>query len=113
MEQILKQKSIVLVPVPFFDYTGTKRRPALVLSNDGFNKNSQDFIICAITSNISAENSVFINAEDWKEGDYSESCIKLSGIYALDKKLIIKKIGRLSTERFRDVLFGINKIFGE
>ncbi len=48
----MKQKTIVLVPFPFSDQTGSKVRPALILSNNSFNKMSQDVLACAITSNI-------------------------------------------------------------
>ncbi|MCW3124773.1 MAG: type toxin-antitoxin system PemK/MazF family toxin [Bacteroidetes bacterium] len=40
---------IVLVPFPFTDLTSTKRRPALVISNDLVN-NTGDLIIVMITS---------------------------------------------------------------
>ena len=61
MEQILKRKDIVLVPFPFSNQAESKKRPALIVSNDGFNEKSADVIACAITSNIDADYSVYIN----------------------------------------------------
>ncbi|MGH3088030.1 MAG: type II toxin-antitoxin system PemK/MazF family toxin, partial [Rubrobacteraceae bacterium] len=43
--------SVVLVPFPFTDLSGRKRRPALVVSPEGFH--GEDLILCAITSQLS------------------------------------------------------------
>ncbi|MBU0592089.1 MAG: type II toxin-antitoxin system PemK/MazF family toxin [Candidatus Micrarchaeota archaeon] len=110
MGEILRQKQIILVPFPFSDQSGTKRRPALIISNDKFDGLSSDIIICAVTSNISNDiYSVKIKPEDWKNGLYSESCVKVANICTVDKRLVIKTIGRLSSERFKEVM---TKVYG-
>lgn len=104
MVEVLKG-DIVLVPFPFSDLGGSKRRPALVISNDRFNKKSQDIVLLAITSNITdSKNSIMIRNSDWKNGMYSESCVKVHAIHCIEKKLIIKKIGTLSTKRLKEVM---------
>jgi mRNA interferase MazF len=104
MEQILKRKDIILVPFPFSDLSSQKRRPAVIMSKDGFNEESPDVLVCAITSNISdADTSVLIKPEDWKDGLYSESCVKVATIMSIEKTMAVKKIGRLGTERFNEV----------
>src|SRR3989338_3787510 len=101
MEQVLKRKDIILVPFPYSDQRGSKNRPALVISADKFNETSPDVIACAITSNTAnAPYTVLIRREDWKEGLYSESCVKAASILTIDRRLVLKKIGRLSSERF-------------
>jgi len=102
VEQVLRQKDIILVSFPFSDQSTEKRRPALVISSDKFNATSFDVIVCAITSNLDAVNSVLIKPDDWKDGVYSECCIKTASVLTLDKKMAMKKIGRLSGERFRE-----------
>ena len=49
---IYKQRDIVLIKFPFSDLTGHKVRPVLVLSNDIYNQQSLDLLVCGITSNI-------------------------------------------------------------
>ena len=44
------QKDIVLIPFPYSDLTGSKKRPALVISNEKINK-TEDRICCLITTN--------------------------------------------------------------
>jgi len=60
--------SVVLVPFPFTDLSGRKRRPALVISPDSFDE--QDLILCAITSRVPEDLSpweVQLRARDMAE----------------------------------------------
>ena len=43
---------VVLVPFPFTDQSGTKRRPAVVISLAGYNRSRRDIVIMAITSQV-------------------------------------------------------------
>ncbi len=112
MEEILKSKEIILLPFPFSDQSGTKKRPALIISNDKFNSTSEELIVCAITSNIDFPDphSILIRKEDWKCGMYSESCVKASLVLTINKGIVLKKIGRLDTKRFREVMEKVYEI---
>lgn len=41
---------VVLVPFPFTDQSGTKKRPAVVVSGANYNTSRRDIVIMAITS---------------------------------------------------------------
>jgi mRNA interferase MazF len=43
---------VVLVPFPFTDQSGTKKRPAVVVSSHGYNGSRRDIVIMAITSQV-------------------------------------------------------------
>ena len=43
---------VVLVPFPFTDQSGAKKRPVVVVSGNDYNTNRRDLIIMAITSQI-------------------------------------------------------------
>jgi len=43
---------VVLVPFPFTDQTGTKQRPAVVVSSSQYNQSRPDLILMAITSRV-------------------------------------------------------------
>ena len=43
---------VVLVPFPFTDQSGTKKRPAMVVSSHGYNTSRRDIVIMAITSQV-------------------------------------------------------------
>ena len=49
---IYKQRDIVLVPFPFSDLSGQKVRPVLILSNDAYNQQSADVVVCGLTTNL-------------------------------------------------------------
>ncbi len=107
MEAIfMKQRAIILVPFPFSDQSGQKIRPALVISNDTFNKTSQDLIVCSITSTFKpAQYSLIINQDDLEQGTLpSQSAIKVENIFKIEKSLIIKTIGTLQSSAFLKVI---------
>lgn len=43
---------VVLVPFPFTDQSGTKKRPAVIISSSGYNAGRRDLVIMAITSQV-------------------------------------------------------------
>lgn len=47
-----KQGDILLVPIPYSDMTSMKKRPVLVLSNDLYNKQTEDIIVAAIQLHV-------------------------------------------------------------
>ncbi len=47
-----RQRDIALVPFPFSDLSARKVRPVLVLSNDQYNQQSLDVLVCALTTNL-------------------------------------------------------------
>ena len=52
------QGDIVLVPFPFTDLSGTKVRPAIVVSNNDINT-TDDLILAAITTNLKTDEFSF------------------------------------------------------
>lgn len=120
MEPILvdiKQRDILLIPFPFSDLSGGKVRPVLVLSNNQFNKSSDDVLVCGITSNIIRHitepwHAVPLANNDMEEGKiFTESVIRVENILKIDKKLLIKQIGRLKKETFSCVLEKLTNLF--
>jgi mRNA interferase MazF len=43
---------VVLVPFPFTDQTGAKKRPAIIVSSQAYHQRRRDLIIMAVTSQI-------------------------------------------------------------
>jgi len=62
---IYRQRDLVLVPFPFSDLSGQKVRPVLILSNDAYNQQSADVVVCGLTTNLRpAPYSVIVNVTD-------------------------------------------------
>lgn len=112
MEQIpiINQKDLLLVPFPFSDQSGRKVRPVTVISNDYFNEHSQDLVVVGVTSNIIKDKfTINLTNKSLEEGKLlTDCCIKVENILKIDKKLIVKKIGRINEATLRNI---INKLF--
>lgn len=113
---IIEQRDIVLVPFPFTDLSGKKKRPVLVVSSDEFNRLSEDVIVVQITSRLESgfkEYNVKIDNDDLEilyGKPLRESIVKPYVIFSLCKRLIIKKIGKLSKGKFQEVLEKLGEI---
>jgi mRNA interferase MazF len=49
---LIHQRDIVLLRFPFSNLQSSKVRPAIVLSNDKYNQQSEDFVAVPVTSNL-------------------------------------------------------------
>ncbi|MBS3163632.1 type II toxin-antitoxin system PemK/MazF family toxin [Candidatus Woesearchaeota archaeon] len=108
----IKQKEIVLLPYPFSNLEETKVRPAVVISNNFFNDNSNDFVAIPITS-IAKEDpySVMLGQNDLDFGKLlKESRIRVDKIFTVEKNLIIMKIGAINNKTFENIKSKIKEI---
>ena len=88
-----KKGDIVIIGFPFSDLSETKKRPALVISNDTVNKTG-DYLMIQITSKICNDSlSLPINKTDFVNGKELplQSCIRLHKIFLLNESLIISR----------------------
>ncbi len=105
-----KKGDIVLVPFPFSDQSFVKKRPAVVISSDAYNSHSLDIIITAVTSNL--KNSMTTNEciiKDYCSAGLLKPSIIKSAISTIDKSLVLKRLGNLSSED----LDSLNKVLRE
>src|SRR3989344_3943546 len=93
----IEQRSVILVPFPYTDLSGAKKRPALVISSYEFNSRNEDIICCLITSNPEdSQYSIKITNKDMETGYLEfDSKIKIYRIFTVNKKLIYKILGKL------------------
>ena len=93
---IYEQGDIVLVPFPFTDLTTVKKRPALVVSANWYNKRYRDVVLVAVTSRVPLildELDYRITESDFKTGKlYKDSVVKLGKVFTIENSLILKKI---------------------
>jgi len=112
----MKKGKIVLVKFPFTDFSSTKRRPALVVSE--YDKESRDLIVAFISSNTTNEISssdilIWETDEDFPyTGLHKSSIIKLDKIMTIEKKLLAGELGNISLKRLKEVNKKLRTIFG-
>lgn len=110
----LRQRDIVLIPIPFSDLTSAKRRPVIILSNDQHNQRAEDVVVAAMTSKLTrVPYSVRVKATDLSEGILrKESVIRADKIYTLSKAIIVKRFGRINESTFRQVMTQLDLLLG-
>ncbi len=101
-----EQGDVVLIPFPYSDLTGTKRRPALIVSNNKLN-NSEDRLCCLITSNNPKE-GILINS--FSKGKLPfKSWVKPHRVFTVNKKIIQKMLCQVTKEFHKKVFDNIVK----
>jgi len=96
------QRDIVLVPYPFSDLSQAKYRPAIVISNDTYNRSFKDFIAVPLTSNPNTrDHTVPVSSKDMATGSLTiASVAKVDKIFNLEQRLIVKTYGQLRQDVF-------------
>ena len=108
-----KQWDVILVQFPFTDFQSTQKRPALVISPDGYNKDG-DLIIAFITSQIQKPpRPGDFTLADWKSAKLPKPSLIRMNLATIAQSIVAKKLGRLSTtdissfqKHFRDFFLG-------
>ena len=101
----LVRGDVVVIPFPFTDLTGSKKRPAFVVAN----LPGDDAIVCQITSKYKSDNSaLLITPEDFCTGALPvESYIRPNKIFTADKSLILSIAGHLSDSMIHKALAAV------
>ncbi len=88
---------VVLVPFPFTSHAASKRRPAVIVSNAGYNSARPDLVLMAITSQLRPVPGL---GEVWVSEWRSAGLLKPSAIKpvlaTLEQSLVIRLLGRLT-----------------
>lgn len=105
---------IVLVPFPFTDQSATKKRPAVVVSSDAYHRDRPDVILMAVTSQLRPSAGVGeIPVQHWKQAGLLRPSVLKPLLATVERRLLIRKLGRLETHD-RDALGrGLKTILGE
>ena len=99
---------IVLVPFPFTDQTGAKKRPAVVVSSTAYNLARIDLILMAITSQVRKPiKSDEIEIINWQKAGLLKPSVIKPVFTTIEKNLILRQLGNLENgdkENLRTIL---------
>ena len=102
---------VVLVPFPFTDQSGTKKRPAVVVSGDHYNDNRRDIVIMAITGRVRqplATGEAMI--ADWQSAGLIKASVLKPVFTIIEQGLVVRTMGALSAadaKTLREVVRGV------
>jgi len=89
---------VILVPFPFTDQTTTKKRPAVVISSEVYNREYPDLIIIAIMSQRKSIAMVGdVTLTKWQESGLIKPSMIKPIIATLENKLVLRKLGQLQS----------------
>ena len=99
---------VVVVPFPFTDLSGKKKRPAFVITD----LPGDDIIVCQITSKSKSDPfALGLEASDFISGSLPvNSFIRPEKIFTADKNIILSVAGHLSEIKISDAINTIIKI---
>jgi mRNA-degrading endonuclease toxin of MazEF toxin-antitoxin module len=110
-EEAYPRGSVVLVPFP--DLSGRKRRPALVVSPEGFD--DEDLVLCAITSRLPERFSDWeasLGAEDMVEEKLPRrSVVKVGRLFTMHRTLIARQFGTVKQYKLEEILSKLRTFF--
>lgn len=85
---------VVVVPFPFVERAGTRRRPALVMSKRGFNDAGHTVLAMITTSSRATWPGDVVIADLEAAGLRVECRVRLK-LFTLDNRLIVRRLGQL------------------
>lgn len=95
----MQKGDIVLLPFPFTDLTGSKRRPALILIAEGL-----DVTVSFISTQLHwQEPTDLLLHPDSKNGLKKSSLVRTGKIATIDKALVIGKLGKLDSKEIKEL----------
>lgn len=104
---------VVLVPFPFTDQSGAKKRPAVVVSGGNYNTQRRDLIIMAITSQVrqpAGFADVLVN--DWQTAGLIKPSVLKPVITTIEQGLVVRTMGKLSAGDLRALRASIAQTIG-
>ena len=106
---MVKQRELVLIAYPFSEFNASKVRPAVVVSNDSYNREFKDAIVVPVTTNLSLRKHILrLSDSELEQGHLiADSVIKVDRILSVNQKLVRKSIGFVKKEvlvRIRDIV---------
>jgi mRNA interferase MazF len=107
---MFEKGTIVLVPFPFTDLSGSKVRPAIIISHK---LGGDDVIVAFISAKQSRTEKYDMRlVPSSLNGLKRASIVKCAKLATLDKKIILGKLGKISKKDSVKLHHKLKKIFG-
>ena len=104
---------VVLVPFPFTDQSGTKKRPAVVASSHDYNASRRDIVIMAITSQVRMPLGYGeAMVADWQGAGLVKASVLKPVFTTIAQGLVIRTMGSLTAADARMLRDVIAKVIG-
>ncbi|HLF31059.1 MAG TPA: type II toxin-antitoxin system PemK/MazF family toxin [Xanthomonadales bacterium] len=104
---------VVLVPFPFTDQSGGKKRPAVIVSSSGYNTSRRDLVIMAITSQVRmplgfGESTL----ADWQAAGLIKPSVLKPVFTTIEQGLVVRTMGTLAANDLHMLRETITQVIG-
>ncbi len=108
--KVYDRGDVVLVPIDFTDGSGSKLRPAVVISSEEYNRVSPDVLIASTTSNRSAlPHPGDRPIREWKAAGLLKPSLAQTKIATVEAPVIRRKLGALEAEDLEAFTAGLRE----
>lgn len=102
---------VIVVPFPFTDQTAAKKRPAVVISSEAYQRERPDLILMAITSQLRPALTVGeVAVVHWQSAGLLKPSVIKPLITTIEARLVLRHLGRLHIDdqkALREVLAAV------
>ncbi|MBI4311949.1 MAG: type II toxin-antitoxin system PemK/MazF family toxin [Chloroflexi bacterium] len=106
----ISRGDVVLVPFPFTDLSGSKYRPAVVVSDDSYNRTTRDIVIGQITGNMNGPP----REGDCRITDWQQAGLKAPSIFRAKLATIaesrMRRIGRMPASDMQSIESSLKRL---
>ena len=104
---------VIVVPFPFTDQTATKRRPAVVVSSEAYNRERPDVILMAISSQVRPAPTVGeVAVVQWRAAGLLKPSVIKPLVTTIEASLVIRQLGTLGSDDQRAIREVLAAVFG-
>lgn len=107
--QNYSKNDVILVRYPFADLSGSKVRPAVVISSPHI---SEDIFVVPLTSKTASLLPGEFVLTDWNSAGLNVVTAVKRGIYTVNKSLVVKGVGKLSSSDSKRVESSLHNWLG-
>lgn len=95
----LRRGDVVLVPFDFTDRSGTKWRPAVVVSSNTYNRTTPDVVVASVTGNLRAIRHPGDHLlSDWQAAGLLKPSLAQTKLATIEASVIGRRLGSLSAQ---------------
>lgn len=107
---IYSRADVVLVVFPFTDFIGQKKRPALVVSSDDYNRGTPDLIIAQITGNVNAPpRPGDHHIADWQQAGLLAPSLVRAKLATIESSLVDRRLGTMPSADIQGIEVGLRE----
>jgi mRNA interferase MazF len=108
-----RRGDIVLVPFDFTDRSGTKLRPAVIVSSDRYNRDTPDVLIASITGNLRAiRHPGDIPITEWQAAGLLRPSLAQTKLATIENSMLGRSLGALASADLAAFDLGLREALG-